>query len=195
MEQKTFDKTLKPVFLYMGFIASVVFSVAYIIVISIMILGLELAPTIETFVGFLVANLATGACIAVSLMIQGQDLAKDIPENKKILESYYGKKETKVHSIGYYWFFAILKLILTRLVMIAGLTYIVIDICWQGNGQYTYFLVAIFNILMFLGFGSLGMVSMYDKYNNRYIPWLKKQIANKESTTQCLSTETKISEI
>ena len=60
--------------------------------------------------------------------------------------------------------------------MVAAMTYIVIDICWQGNGQYTYFLMAIFNILMFLGFGCLGMVSMYDKYNNKYIPWIKREL-------------------
>ena len=62
-------------------------------------MGLEAAPTIETFVGFLVANLITGACIAISLMVQGQDFAKNLPENKKTLEEYYGKKDVKLHSI------------------------------------------------------------------------------------------------
>lgn len=67
-----------------------------------MILGLEASPTIETFVGFLIANLITGACIALSLMAQGQDFAKEEPENKKILEAYKGTKEIKLHSITYY---------------------------------------------------------------------------------------------
>ena len=140
-----------------------------------MILGLESAPTIETFIGFLVANLITGACIAISLMIQGQDLAKNIPENKEILKQYYNSKKVKLHSMGYYWTLAILKVVFTRLLMVAAMTYIVIDICWQGNGQYTYFLMAIFNILMFVGFGFLGLVNMYDKFNNNYIPWVIKQ--------------------
>ena len=65
-------------------------------------MGLEAAPTIETFVGFLVANLITGACIAISLMVQGQDFAKNIPENKQILEEYFGRKEVKLHSMTWY---------------------------------------------------------------------------------------------
>jgi hypothetical protein len=75
----------------------------------------------------------------------------------------------------WYWTWAIVKVIFTRLLMVAAMTYIVIDICWQGNGQITYLLTAIFNMLMFFGFGSLGMVNMYDKFNNRYIPWILKQ--------------------
>lgn len=181
MKPNIFETKIKPLFLYIGFIATFVFSIAYVIVIAVMIMGLETAPTIETFVGFLIANLITGACIAISLMIQGQDFAKAIPENKEILEQYYGRKDVKLHSMTWYWTWAILKVIFTRLLMVAAMTYIVIDICWQGNGQYTYFLMALFNILMFLGFGSLGMVSMYDKYNNKYIPWLKQKLNDKEN--------------
>lgn len=175
MNQSVFERRIKPIFLYIGFIASIIFSIAYVIVVAVMIMGLEAAPTIETFVGFLIANLVAGACIAISLMIQGQEFAKNIPENKKIVESYMKKPEVKVHSMAYYWTFAILRVIFTRLLLLAAMTYIVIDICWQGNGQYTYFLMAFFNILMFFGFGSLGMVSMYDKFNTRYIPWILKQ--------------------
>ena len=173
---KFFENKIKPLFLYIGFAATIIFSVAYIIVVAVMITGLSAAPTIETFVGFLIANLIAGACISISLMIQGQAFAKDIPENQKIIEAYYKKKEVKLHSMTYYWLIAIIKIIFTRLLLVAAMTYIVIDICWQGNGQYTYFLTAIFNILMFVGFGFLGMVGMYDKYNERYIPWVKRQI-------------------
>lgn len=201
MNQTLFEKKIKPLFLYVGSIATIIFSVAYIIVIAVMINGLETAPTIETFVGFLIANLIAGACIAISMMIQGQDFAKEIPENKKILEEYYKRKEVKLHSMTYYWVIAITKVIFTRLLLLAAMTYIVIDICWQGNGQYTYFLMAFFNILMFLGFGSLGCVGMYDKFNNKYIPWILKQgekknkNKKKKENKQCLSLETKNSEI
>jgi hypothetical protein len=71
MNQTLFERKIKPLFLYIGFFASIVFSIAYLIVITVMILGLEAAPTIETFIGFLLANLIAGACVAISLMIQG----------------------------------------------------------------------------------------------------------------------------
>ena len=86
-----FEKKIKPLFMYIGFIATGIFSVAYIVVIAIMITGLEASPTIETFVGFLIANLIAGACIAISLMIQGQDFAKNIEKNKTLLEQYHMK--------------------------------------------------------------------------------------------------------
>ena len=192
MNQTIFERRIKPLFLYIGFIASITFSIAYIVVIAVLITGLEMAPTIETFVGFLIANLVSGACIALSLMLQGHDFAKNLPENKKILEEYFKKKDVKLHSMKWYWFWGIMKVIFTRLLMVAAMTYIVIDICWQGNGQYTYFLMAFFNILMFLGFGSIGLVQMYDKFNNRYIPWILKQGKIKEKETEkCLSLETK----
>lgn len=180
MGNSFFDKKIKPAFLYVGFIASGIFSIAYIIVIAIMIMGLETAPTIETFIGFLIANLVTGACISISMMIQGQDFAKDKEENKQILAEYVKKKEVKLHSMTFYWILAIIKTIFTRLLMVAAMTYIVIDICWKGNNQYTYLLMAVFNILMFLGFGMLGLVSMYDKYNNRYIPFIRRKLSERE---------------
>lgn len=178
MNQTLFEKKIKPLFLYVGFAASIIFSIAYIVVIGVMIAGLETAPTVETFIGFLIANLIAGGCIAISLMIQGQDFAKELPDNKKILEEHFKKKETKLHSIKFYWVIAVLRVIFTRLLLLAAMTYIVIDICWQGNGQWTYFLMALFNILMFMGFGLLGMVGMYDKFNTRYIPWILKQEDN-----------------
>lgn len=181
-----FERKIRPIFLYVGFIVTAIFSIAYFIVIFVMINGLECAPTIETFVGFLVTNLITGFCISMSMMVQGQDFAKDKPENKEILDRYYTKKETKLHSITYYWILNILKLIFTRLVTIAAMTYLVIDICWQGNGQYTYLLMSFFNMMMFLGFGMLGLVNMYDKYDKRYIPYIRRKLdereKNKDST-------------
>lgn len=180
MDKNFFENKIKPIFLYIGIIASTIFSIAYICVILIMILGLEANPTVETFIGFLIANLVAGACISISLMIQGQDFAKDLPENKKIIEQYTAKKEVKLHSMKFYWIIEIIKVILIRLLTIAAMTYIVIDICWKGNGQVTYLLVAIFNLLMFIGFGSLGMVKMYERYNNSHIPWLKRKIEEKE---------------
>lgn len=199
MEQTIFEKKIKPIFLYIGIIATVTFGIAYIVCIAVMIIGLETHPTIETFVGFLIANIIAGACIAVSLMIQGQDFAKALPKNKEVLEAYFKRKDVKLHSMTYYWVMAIIKLILTRLLLVAAMTYIVIDICWQGNNQYTYFLMAVFNLLMFFGFGSLGMVSMYDKFNTRYIPWILQQQAKKNEEENkkkgekdtCSSTEIK----
>lgn len=165
-----FERHIKPVFTYIGFIVSIVFGIAYFITVAVMIMGLEAAPTIETFVGFLVANCIAGFCIAVSLIGQGQSFAASIPANKELLQHYYGKKEVKLHSLIYYWIIDIARLVLTRLLGVAAMTYIVIDICWKGNGQYTYMLVALFNLLMFFGFGALGMVKRYDDYNLRYIP-------------------------
>lgn len=181
-----FERKIKPLFIYIGTICSVIFAVAYIIVIAVMITGLETAPTIETFIGFLIANLITGACISISLMLQGQDFAKDKPENKEIINKYVKKKEVKLHSMSYYWTIAIIKLICIRLLAVAAMTYIVIDICWKGNGQYTYFLTAVFNILMFASFGLLGMANMYDKYDKRFIPWVKRKLEEKEELGEAI---------
>ena len=102
----------------------------------------------------------------------------------------------------WYWVWAIVQVIFTRLLLLAAMTYIVIDICWKGNGQVTYLLTALFNMLMFFGFGSVGMVSMYDKFNTRYIPWILRQQEQKkeeeikrEEQQECSNTETKNIEI
>ena len=54
----------------------------------------------------------------------------------------------------------------------AAVVYIIIE----GSDDYTLYLMAFVNILMFICFGLLAMVKAYDFFNNNHIPYVKEQI-------------------
>ena len=45
----------------------------------------------------------------------------------------------------------------------------------KGNGNFALILFAIANVLMFTGFGLMGLGSMYDKYKDEHIPTIKER--------------------
>ena len=97
------DKIL-PILNYIGAIGALITSVAYIILVVIMIFGFEAEDILETTV-FAVVNAAVGFVIMQFLKYQGQTFAELLEDNRPILEAYRASKvKAKTnHNLKYYW--------------------------------------------------------------------------------------------
>ena len=167
-EKTVFEKKIKPILQYIGAIGATLMSIMYIVCVVILIVGFK-AQTILNVTIFAVVNALVGLIIMQFLKIQGISFAKNIPENKEILDRYYATKtkDKKYHSINFYWATSLTRDILLKgLSIIAssvGLIYIVI----QGCNDYTLLLLALVNLVLFICFGLLALNNAYEFYNNR----------------------------
>lgn len=187
MEQTFFEKKLKPILLYMGTIVSVIMAIAYIIVVFVLIEGFKAEALLNTTI-FSVITAAIGFCIIQMLKIQGQTFAKNLPQNKEIIQKYSERnmnngKKRKFKSMKHYWIFSAIRDIIikcaTLVITSVGMIYIMIE----GSGDYSLLFLAAVNLLMFAGFGLISLCRAYDFYNEEYIPYMLNEIefATKDS--------------
>ena len=111
------------------------------------------------------------------LKLQGQSFAENIDENVTIIKKYHrikgmGEKAKKPKSMKYYWIKSgaldiIIKCLTLALTSI-GMIYIMIE----GSGDYNLLFLAGVNLLMFAGFGLIGLVKTYDFFNNEFVPYM-----------------------
>lgn len=180
MEQTFFEKKLKPILLYMGTIVSVIMALAYILVVFVLIEGFKAESLINTTI-FSVITAAIGFCIMQMLKIQGQDFAKNLPQNKEITKRYSERniingKKRKFKSMKCYWTTSVIKDIVVKCATLAltsiGMIYIMIE----GSGDYSLLFLAAVNLLMFAGFGLISLCKAYDFYNEEYVPYMLNEI-------------------
>lgn len=172
-----FNEKIRPVLTLVGTIGAVLMVLAYIVIVCVMVFGFSVANLTQSLL-FACVNAVIGMIILQFLKIQGIDLAKLIPENQRILKEYYElkPKEMKSHSIRYFWITSIIKDILIKVLTIAGTSTGLIYIVIVGSKDYTLFLLAVVNLIMFVCFGLLSLVSAYDFFNEKHIPFLKEQL-------------------
>lgn len=176
-EKTVFEKKIKPILQYIGAIGAILMSIMYIVCVVILIVGFK-AQTILNVTIFAIVNALVGLIIMQFLKIQGISFAKNIPENKEILDRYYSTKtkDKKYHSINFYWATSLTKDILLKGISViassVGLIYIVI----QGCNDYTLLLLALVNLVLFICFGLLALNNAYEFYNNRHIPYILHQL-------------------
>ena len=131
MDKKIFEEKVKPILLYVGLIGAIITSIAYIILVLVLIKGFQYQQTSQTIV-FALANAAVGMIIASFLKYQGVSFAKELPENQEVVKKYYASKtkNKKNHSLQYFWIVTTVKDIifkgLTVTASTLGLIYIVI---------------------------------------------------------------------
>lgn len=99
-----FESSIKPVLEYIGTIGAALMCVAYLIIVIIMVFGFEHTSSVADNITFAVINAIIGFIIMQLLKIQGIDFAKNLDENKPILQKYYNTKtkDKKVHSITHF---------------------------------------------------------------------------------------------
>lgn len=177
IKKSFFEKKIKPCILYIGAVGALFTTLAYIVIILIMIFGFKATSLSQTII-FSIVNAVVGLLIMQLLKIQGMDFAKNESQNETILKKYNTtrvKKKT-THSLGWYWFFSSIKDILIKglgiMVSTGGLIYIVVI----GSQDYNLLLLALVNILMFICFGLLALVNAYDFFNEKYIPYLVEKL-------------------
>lgn len=206
-EQTTFfEKKIKPVLTYVGAIGATLTTIAYIIIILVLILGFD--EKIHTFANLLlfsIVNAVVGLLVMMFLKIQGITFAKQKPENQEVLKMYYKTrpKDEKFSSIKKYWISSSIADVLGKGFSVAISTFGIIYIIIEGSKDFMWLLLAFVNIILFYCFGLLSLNSAYEFYNNRHIPFLQHQIDEIENKNKlkikeiekCLFTMVKNTEI
>lgn len=176
-QNNRFEEKIKPVLGYVGLIGAIIMSIAYIIIVMVLIRGFKAEKLLQTTI-FACVNAGVGFIIMQFLKIQGTSFAKMIPENKEIINKYYGTKtkDKKLHSMKYFWITTVIKDVIVKCATLAatsiGLIYIVI----VGSNDYNLLLLAVVNLLMFICFGFLSLVNAYDFFNQRHVPYMIDQL-------------------
>lgn len=173
-----FETKILPILNYVGAIGALIMSVAYIILVFILIHGFKAEAVLKTTI-FAVVNAVVGFIIMQFLKYQGITFAEMIPENKAIIEQYYATKtkDKKPHSLTYFWLTTGLKDALIKGLSLVATTIGIVYIVIQGSQDSNLILLAFVNLLMFICFGFLSLVKAYNYVNNVYIQYVKEKIA------------------
>lgn len=177
MDNKVFEKKIRPILTYIGTIGAILTSIAYIVLMVVFINGFQYQQTKQTVL-FAVVNAAVGLIIANLLKFQGITFAKELPENAEIVKEYYSlhTKDKKNRSITFFWTTSLVKDILTKGVSIAGSTLGLIYIVIVASNDWNLLLLAIVNLILFICFGLLSLNKAYDFYNTSYVAYMKDRI-------------------
>lgn len=198
MEDKkktVFEKYIMPILKYIGTIGAVLMSIAYIVIVIVLIEGFE-QHELRGDIIFAVINAAVGLIIMQFLKVQGISFAKCLPENKEVIDEYYNSKtkDKKLRSITFYWYTSLLKDVLIKAIMVILTTIGILYIVIQGNHDYMLLLLALVNLILFISFGLLSLSQAYEFYNLRHIPYLKEQIKIIKENKTCSKMETQSTE-
>lgn len=171
------EKRLLNILKYVGIIGATICSVAYIVVVLVLIQGFKVESNTQT-ITFALVNAVVGFIILTFLKIQGESFAKSLPENKAISDAYYGAqtKDKKYHSMKYFWITSTIKDILTKVLGVFLSTFGIIYIVIVGSNDWNLLLLALVNLLLFISFGLLGLEKSYEFYNTRMIPYMQHQL-------------------
>lgn len=185
MDKKVFEEKIKPILTYIGLIGAVITSVAYIILVVVLIKGFQYQQTTQTLV-FALSNAAVGMIIATFLKYQGVSFAKELPENQEVITDYYSNrtKDKKNHSIKYFWIVTTIEDVLFKGLSVAASTLGLIYIVIVGSNDWSLLLLALVNLLLFICFGLLALNKAYDYYNNVYINYMKDRLAENNQEAQ-----------
>lgn len=182
MDKNVFEKKIKPALMYIGGIGAIFTSVAYMIMVVVLIKGFKYQQTTQTIV-FALANAAVGLIITCFLRYQGTSFAKGLPENQTIINDYYANrtKDKKNHSLRYFWIVNVVKDIVLKGLTVAGSTLGLIYIVLVGSNDWSMIGIAIVNLILFICFGLLALNQGYEYYNNIYVNYMKEQLNNRSN--------------
>jgi len=169
---------LKNLLQYAGAASAFIGALGYIIIIFALVLGFENALTLNQMLLVSVIGAVDGILINVSLRYQGITFAKRETESIRVNKRYQilinkNKKEKEYKLIGWFMFWAIIRDIIFKGITVGLSTYLIMYTFISGNGDYSLFLIALANILLFAGFGAMGLAGMYNKYIEEHIPALE----------------------
>lgn len=164
-----------------GTAGAIVAAVAYIIMIAVIVRGFQSDLDQEKQILISILGAIVGMTITYMLREQGITFAKEKPHSVEIMNEYNElmnkiKKIKKLRTITWFMFWATFKDFFTKGVTIAGSTYLIFYLFREGNGDYSLFLLALSNIVMFAGLGLWAMQKMYDIYLENHIPAIESRI-------------------
>lgn len=163
-----------------GIVIASISIVVYLLIVFILIEGFEAdhqQNVLEVFVGL---GAIVGIIISLSFRSQGVTYAQNTDEARKQLKEYRdlkGKsKKTRIYPIWIWFTTNAIKDVLFKGVSVGLTIYYSISIVYEGIKDYTYFFLAISNVLMFVGFGMMSLAGGYSRYINYQIPYIQQKI-------------------
>jgi hypothetical protein len=171
------NNKLKEILQYAGLVSACIGAIGYILIIWALVLGFENALTLNQMLLVAVIGAVDGILINIALRYQGITFAKreeiSLAVNKRYQIIINRNKNIKEYRlIGWFMFWAIIRDIIFKGFTVGLSTYFIMYTFIEGNGDYSLFLIALSNILLFAGFGSMGLAGMYNKYLEEHIPAL-----------------------
>lgn len=178
MTQTFFEKKIKPILMYVGTIGAAFMSIAYIILMFVLVFGFNVQKDLSNSIIFAVINAVVGFLIMQMLKVQGIDFAKQLPENKKVLDEWNKNrvKTRRTHSLTFYWIKSTIGDAISKVISIAVTTAGIIYIVVEGSNDYNMLLLSAVNLIMFLCFGFISLVNAYDFFNTMHIPFIKEKL-------------------
>lgn len=175
--QKFISKTV----FWIGTICALIALFAYIIIVTVMVVGFSGSANWTADLVFAIVNAAVGVIISQFLKLQGIAFAKSEPDNKLWLDRWTKRrtKERKYKSINYFWVKTLALDIVFKGVGITLLTISVVYIFVEASNDAMKILMAVFNIIMFCGFGLVSMAAAYNWVREEHVEWIKVQIEQK----------------
>lgn len=164
-----------------GIIGAILAGIADIVFVIIFTVGLKIDISTVSNILFACINALIGVLINVLLRFQGQKYAEI--ENQELCNKYYDKiiKEKKYISMRTWQIIGVIKDIIIKggsaAFSIFGLVYISIE----GSGNPIQILITIASLVLFGCFGLMNMHGAYQRFYNYQIPFMKKEIQEKEN--------------
>ena len=104
MDRNKLENSILPILNYVGLIGAIITCIAYIALIMILIIGFRGGKTTTQTLLFSIVNGVVGFAITQMLKLQGVVFAREIPENKKLVEKFIKtpSKTRKLHSLNHF---------------------------------------------------------------------------------------------
>ena len=174
--QDKISKALKIV----GSVIIAISAIANLIVVYILIKGFKAEVSSEKLLVFLLVNAVFGVMMIVGGMIQGKDLSKSRADVEKVLNDYSdlisNDKEFKLRSYTWHFWAQVIQSIFTKGLAITISMFFAIKIIIDGLQDDKYFVLAITNVILYLGLSFLGLAKSYDYYKDKHIPYLRQKM-------------------
>ena len=179
---------VKNIMKYTAIFGSIISAIAYLMITYVIVVGFESAVDQQKQILFAILGSSIGLIITFLLRTQGITFAQKEDESVKTMQEYHEllneKKSIKeMHLIGHFMKIQTIKDIFSKGISIAGSTFLIMYIFMEGNGDFSLFVLAGSNIMMFTGFGLIALSKAYDKYIDEHIPVIKaiiKKLKEKE---------------
>ncbi len=174
--QDKISKALKVV----GSVIVAVSAIANLIVVYILIKGFKTEVSSEKLLVFLLVNAVFGIMMIIGGMIQGKDLSKSRADVENVLKEYSDmiptSKEVKLRSYTWHFWIEIIRNIFTKSLSITISMFFAVRIIIDGLKDDKYFILAITNVILYLGLSFLSLAKSYDYYKDKHIPYLRQKI-------------------
>jgi len=162
-----------------GMITSFIGAVSYLIVILVLIQGAsDLVVETSVLAVYILINAMFGVIIGYGLALQGTIWGH--AEHKELLKQYYNRqaREQKTGTMLSYWIGWWTRTIVIKSLLAIFMLTGVVMLGFSGIHDMRYFLLAVANLVMFFGFGLLGLVGGYNYVNDRFVPYVTQYLDN-----------------